>query len=289
VGDNGTPGQVDQAPAGGLAGAKGNLGEGGIHVPFFATGPDVFQTGKTDKLVHVADLFSTVLDLTGVDAAATADIDHNSNSLVPIFQGIDTASRCIISEKFGDNNGNGRALISSNWPQYKLLSLQDVSDPSDTPTYQMFLIGDNGMEDSTLATPPLPGDPHEAAYLALLEKDQMLIPVVTVPSVIVNIQLPTDAPPLINPMNQNIVRPNAITIGGVPATWNTRDITVSGVTTSAARVDQNGNPDQFSVTAGFDTEGSGLTSGQSYPIIVSFPGAGGNSRTFTALNQYTAP
>ena len=61
VGDNGTPGQVDQAPAGGIANAKGSLNEGGIHVPFFAVGPDVIQTGTSDELVHVIDLFSTIL------------------------------------------------------------------------------------------------------------------------------------------------------------------------------------------------------------------------------------
>ncbi len=49
IGDNGTPGQVDQAPAGGLAAAKGSLNEGGIYVPFFAYGPAVRQTGTSDK------------------------------------------------------------------------------------------------------------------------------------------------------------------------------------------------------------------------------------------------
>ena len=44
VGDNGTPGQVVQAPYGptGAAGhSKGDIYEGGIHVPFVAAGPDV--------------------------------------------------------------------------------------------------------------------------------------------------------------------------------------------------------------------------------------------------------
>jgi len=58
VGDNGTPGQVDQPPAGGIANSKGSLNEGGIHVPFFAHGPDIIQTGTTDTMAHVIDLFS---------------------------------------------------------------------------------------------------------------------------------------------------------------------------------------------------------------------------------------
>ncbi|MEZ5327663.1 MAG: sulfatase-like hydrolase/transferase [Verrucomicrobiales bacterium] len=287
VGDNGTPMQVDQAPAGGIANAKGSLNEGGIHVPFFAIGPDITQTGTSDKLVHVADLFATVLDLTGVDTPGNLDL--HSNSLVPIFNGTDTAERCIISEKFGINATDGRALIMDTWPDYKLISTQDVTDPTDTPSYQMYLLGANGVEASTLTTPPNPGDAHEAAYRALVAKDQSLTPEITAPPVTVHIDLPADAPPLIRATNGAISRPNGITIGGVAASYDTGDITVAGITTSAARVDENGDPDQFSAVAQFDVASSGLISGQSYDIIVFFPGAGGVARTFTATNQYTVP
>ena len=287
VGDNGTPGQVDQAPAGGLAGAKGSLNEGGIHVPFFAIGPDVLQTGTSDKLVHVVDLFATVLDLTDVDIPT--GIDHHSDSLIPIFNGTDTADRCIIAEVFGQNENDGRSLIMDDWPNYKLISTQDVSDPNDTPVYQMYLLGANGVEASTLTTPPNPGEAHETAYLALVAKDQSLSPDSSGDGQIVNIDLPANAPPLINTNNGNIVRPNGITIGGVAATWDTGNITDGGTTTSAARVDESGDPARFSVVADFDVATSGLTSGQSYDIIVSFPGAGGTSRLFTATNQFLVP
>ncbi|MDB4500641.1 sulfatase-like hydrolase/transferase, partial [Akkermansiaceae bacterium] len=147
VGDNGTPGQVDQAPAGGIASAKGSLNEGGIHVPFFARGPDILQTGKTDKFAHVIDLFTTILDLT--DTPVPAGLDLHSTSLAPIFSGTDTADRCIIAEKFGLNVAtDGRSLIMDDWPNYKLISIQDVTDPASVPAYQMYLIGANGMEDS---------------------------------------------------------------------------------------------------------------------------------------------
>jgi len=285
VGDNGTPGQVDQPPAGGLAAAKGSLNEGGIHVPFFANGPDILQTGTTDKLVHVVDLFATILDLT--NATIPAEIEHHSDSLVPIFNNTDTLDRCIIAEVFGQNANDGRSLIMDGWPNYKLISTQDVSDPNDTPTYQMYLLGANGVEASTLATPPNPGDAHEAAYLALVAKDQSLTPDLAGGGETVHIDLPANAPPLINPNNSNIVRPINITIGGVAATWDTGDITVGGTTTSAARVDESGDPDQFSVVAEFEAATSGLTSGQSYDIIVTFPGSGG--RDFTATNQYLVP
>ena len=299
LGDNGTPNQVDQAPAGGLAAAKGSLNEGGIHVPFFAAGPDVIQTGVSDKLVQVADLFTTILDLTGVDTGdATAGLELHSTSLVPIFRGVDTADRCIIAEKWGINARDGRALIMDDWPDYKLISFQDVTDPDDVPRYQMYLIGDNGVEVAALTTPPNPGDSHESAYSALVAMDRDLDPPV-VSTVTVYIDLPStgistngrevNLPALVNNTNGNIVRPTGVTIGGEAATWDNGDITVNGVTTSAARVNENGIPDPASVVAEFNISSSGLVSGQSYPIEVTFRGGGGASRIFTASNQFVMP
>ncbi len=243
------------------------------------------KPGRAINIVHVVDLFSTVLDLTGVETPG--GLDFHSQSIVPIFDGTDTLDRCIIAEKFGINALDGRSLIIDEWPNYKLISFQDVSDPTDTPTYQMYLLGADGVEESELTTPPNPGADYEAAYNALFAKDQSLEPDVTIPPVTINIDLPANVPPLINNKNGNIVRPNGITIGGVAAIWETGEITVNGVTTSAARIDENGDPDQFSVVAAFDVSASGLVSGQSYDIVVSFPGGMGN-RVFTATNQYAA-
>ncbi len=299
LGDNGTPNQVDQSPLGGLAGAKGSLNEGGIHVPFFAAGPDVRQTGVSDTLVQVSDLFTTILDLTGVDTVdETARLDLHSNSLVPIFNGADTAERLIIAEKWGLNARDGRALISDNWPQYKLISLQDVTDPADVATYQMYLIGDAGVEIATLTTPPDEGDPHQAAYntLAAIDLELEPAPVVTIA---LQIDLPptgistngqtANLPALVNAMNGNVVRPIAITVGGESASWDNGGITRNGVTTSAARVDEAGTPDPASVVAEFDIANSGLISGQSYPVEVVFRGGGGASRIFTATSQFMMP
>ena len=299
LGDNGTPNQVDQPPLGGLAGAKGSLNEGGIHVPFFAAGPDVRQMGVSDALVQVSDLFTTILDLTGVDAVdETASLDLHSNSLVPIFNGTDTAERLIIAEKWGLNARDGRSLISDNWPQYKLVSLQDVTDPADVATYQMYLIGDAGVEIETLTTPPDDGDPHQAAYNALVAIDLELEPA-PVATITLQIDLPptgistngqtANLPALVNAMNGNVVRPIAITVGGESASWDNGDMTRNGVTTSAARVDEAGTPDPASVVAEFDIANSGLISGQSYPVEVVFRGGGGASRIFTATSQFVMP
>ncbi|MEC9054480.1 MAG: hypothetical protein VX633_04195, partial [Verrucomicrobiota bacterium] len=99
----------------------------------------------------------------------------------------------------------------------------------------------------------------------------------------------TNLPALVNNANGNIVRPTGVTIGGEAATWDNGDITVNGVTTSAARVNENGIPDPASVVAEFNVSSSGLVSGQSYPMEVTFRGGGGASRIFTASNQFVMP
>ena len=219
VGDNGTPGQVDQAPAGGIAGAKGSLTEGGIHVPFFVNGPDVAITGTSDKLVHVVDLFSTILDLTGVNTStATQGTDLISQSIVPIFSGTDTAERCVISEVFNNNTNDGRAIIMDQWPDLKLISRQDVTDPDDTPDYEMYQLGANGVEAFELTVPPNPGDAHEAAYIALVAKDESLIeePVATTGQT-VYLELPNITGASEVPTNQN-QQPLSVTIDGIEVT-----------------------------------------------------------------------
>ncbi|MGJ8724688.1 MAG: sulfatase-like hydrolase/transferase [Roseibacillus sp.] len=245
VGDNGTPGQVDQAPAGGIANAKGSLNEGGIHVPFFATGPDIIQTGTTDTMVHVVDLFSTILDLTGVNVAtATAGIDILSQSIVPIFQGSDMSDRCIVSEKFNLNAAtDGRALMMDDWPEYKLVSIQDVTDPNDIPSYQMYLLGSDGVEANTLTTPPNPGDAWENAYNALVAKDQSLVPFVAPVEIVLYLEMPNVTGPAGVPNNVN---------AGVTAILVDPDPNVSGDefnATYVARFDQTDAYSKFWVKA----------------------------------------
>ncbi|MCP4816801.1 MAG: hypothetical protein GY888_30180, partial [Planctomycetaceae bacterium] len=54
-------------------------------------------------------------------------------------------------------------------------------------------------------------------------------------------------------------------------------------------VDENAVPDRVSVVAEFNVTSSSLISGQSYPIVVTFRGGGGNSRIFTATNEFQMP
>ncbi|MGB1259462.1 MAG: sulfatase-like hydrolase/transferase [Akkermansiaceae bacterium] len=273
VGDNGTPVTVVQSPAGGIANAKGSLNEGGIHVPFFATGPDVTATGTTDKLVHVVDLFATILDLTNVNVPnATQGVEIHSQSILPIFRGNDMADRCIIAEKFGLNAAaDGRALIMDDWPQYKLIAIHDVTDPNDTPVYQMYQLGSNGVESNTLATPPNPGDPHEAAYNALVAKDQALVPSLVGDTLY--LQLPTVTGAAGVPQNANVV-PNTIIVDGVAATY-------------VGRLDQTNSYDRFWVKCTLPT----TISAPYTSATVTFPDNPNNgaARFFTATNIFVAP
>ena len=162
----------------------------------------------------------------------------------------------------------------------------------------MYLIGEAGVEIEALTTPPNAGDPHEAAYNALVAIDEELAPA-PVSTVTFQIALPptgistngrtANLPALVNAANGNIVRPIGITIGGEAASWDNGDITLNGVTTSAARVDGNGDPDPASVVAAFDIANSGLVTGESYSVEVVFRGGGGASRVFTAINQFMMP
>ena len=139
IGDNGTPGQVVQTPYD-SAHAKGSLYEGGTRVPFIIKGPSVSAGGRTDgSLVHVVDLFSTLLEMAGVPVPAT--LVHDSKSLLPILanQGDDTRSRLYL-ELFDASAASvgGRALRDD---RYKLIRLNTGVD-------QFFDLLESG-EDST--------------------------------------------------------------------------------------------------------------------------------------------
>lgn len=73
VGDNGTPGQV-VSDLYRSRGAKGTVFEGGTHVPFVVSGPDI-ASGRTEALVNTTDFHATIAALAGalVERAAAFD------------------------------------------------------------------------------------------------------------------------------------------------------------------------------------------------------------------------
>ena len=216
IGDNGTPGAVAQAPFD-SSHAKGTLYDGGIHVPLIMAGPDIPLTGTSHKLVHCVDLFATILDLAGIDiGTATSSVDTiDSQSIVPIFNGQDGATRYIVSEAFG-GNVDGRTIISSDYPDYKLIIFGDPTTASDVSTYELYNLSQDENEQTPLDVPVL-GDSHYNAYQALLAKDLELSPTVEAGDTIY-LHLEETSGPSSAPQNPNLA-PTSIDIDGVSATY----------------------------------------------------------------------
>ena len=130
VGDNGTPNQVLQPPYPSDR-AKGSLYEGGIHVPMIVSGPAVLNPGRTNEtLVHVVDLFGTILDLAGIDVAATIPpgTTVDSHSFLSMVEQDKVESRDVYAELFGGNFGDnttGRVLRND---RFKLIQFTDGSE-----------------------------------------------------------------------------------------------------------------------------------------------------------------
>jgi arylsulfatase A-like enzyme len=126
IGDNGTPGQVIQAPYDSVH-SKDTVYEGGTRVPFIISGPSVNSGGRTDpSLVHVVDLFNTILELAGVPLHTGVPLD--SKSLLPILsnQGDPSRTRLYV-EQFDQAapTTGGRAIRDD---RYKLIRFNTGTD-----------------------------------------------------------------------------------------------------------------------------------------------------------------
>jgi arylsulfatase A-like enzyme len=126
IGDNGTPGQVIQAPYNSTR-AKDTVYEGGTRVPFIIKGPSVRSGGRTDSsLVHVVDLFCTMLELAGVPLPTSVTLD--SKSLLPILANQADGNRTrLYVEQFDQSatTTGGRAIRDS---RYKLIRFNNSTD-----------------------------------------------------------------------------------------------------------------------------------------------------------------
>ena len=129
IGDNGTDTQVLQTPYPGTRG-KNTLYEGGVRVPLIIRGPGVVSPNRTSTaLVHAVDLYSTILELAGINVAATVPSGTilDSQSLVPILQNQTVARPLAYSELFNTDTPTfgGRCLRNS---QYKVIRPKSGSD-----------------------------------------------------------------------------------------------------------------------------------------------------------------
>jgi arylsulfatase B len=102
VGDNGTPGGAIQPPWSTRRG-KATVFEGGINVPLIVSGPAVAEPGReVNGLVHLVDIFSTVLELAGADDPGTGT---DSVSFAPYLRDPSQAPlrEWVYSERFRPN------------------------------------------------------------------------------------------------------------------------------------------------------------------------------------------
>lgn len=100
VGDNGTPGGVIQNFPSNHG--KASMYEGGIRVPLFISGKGVSRINEVDNnLNHVADLYATILELTGEQLNGGI---HNSMSLKPLLSCEIELNRPYIYTDYKDGN-----------------------------------------------------------------------------------------------------------------------------------------------------------------------------------------
>lgn len=132
LGDNGAPPAVTMPPLS-PGHAKDSLYQGGVHVPLVIAGPGVVGGGRhVDAVVHVLDLFESILELAQVDRAKAVpeDVTVDSVSLVPYLTNPDQAPlrSWVMTELFGSTTApaqNGKAIRDES---FKLLRYEDGHD-----------------------------------------------------------------------------------------------------------------------------------------------------------------
>jgi len=132
VGDNGTPNQVVQNYMSGQA--KGSLYQGGIHVPMIVAGVGVTRKNEEETaLVHVVDLYATILEVIGENLPGGI---YNSLSFAHLLSSSTGASRPFNYSEVESNQRSGWTIRDA---QYKLLEVNNsqefydlLNDPLET-------------------------------------------------------------------------------------------------------------------------------------------------------------
>jgi arylsulfatase B len=148
--DNGTPEEVVTPPWDPVR-SKGTLYEAGVRVPLIIAGPRVAAPGSVSRaLVHVTDLFATVVDLAGVSPGAVLGVDGapvviDGRSVLPLLD--DPASAgdrvCVMVESFPVNGAPSegqrhRAVIDAGWKLWRW-SEETVTAVTDDPSEEVIV------------------------------------------------------------------------------------------------------------------------------------------------------
>ncbi|MEM9920949.1 MAG: sulfatase-like hydrolase/transferase [Bacteroidota bacterium] len=114
VGDNGTPGAILQDYPTGHG--KGSLYQGGIRVPMIVSGAGIERQGEREEaLVHVADIYATILELAGAELPGGI---HNSLSFEHLLKNEPGASR---DYNYSEHTNNGENTFAIRNTRYKLI------------------------------------------------------------------------------------------------------------------------------------------------------------------------
>ena len=129
IGDNGTPSFAIAEPADATR-SKGSVYEGGVRVPFIVQGQMVQNPGhQVEALVHLVDVFATILDFADVDLESTftdgawtgQEVTIDGRSLLPWLQGEQPVWREVLYTEGFYPNGSGpyeyhrKMLRDSQW------------------------------------------------------------------------------------------------------------------------------------------------------------------------------
>jgi arylsulfatase B len=125
LGDNGTGSNVVQLPFR-TGRAKGTIYEGGVNVPLIVSGPGVAKGAVSEALVNSVDIFSTILDMTGISVEDTVPetVTIDSVSFLPALSNPQASSNreFLYADVFGGNfSGVADADYAIRNDEFKLL------------------------------------------------------------------------------------------------------------------------------------------------------------------------
>lgn len=147
IGDNGTPGQVSQAPYGRRK-AKGTMYQGGVNTPMIVSGKGVSRTGTDSNLINSSDLFATIASLTGVNVSEVND----SKDISPLFTNAQNDFREFTYAEYNDGTENEWCIRNTN---YKLIVNTDGSQ-------ELYFLDDDPYENSNLLNTTLSANAQTA-------------------------------------------------------------------------------------------------------------------------------
>lgn len=155
LGDNGTVQRVIQPPYNLAGRAKDTLYEGGVRVPFLIAGPDIASPGRaSSEVVHVVDVFATVLELAGRNAAELLPrgLPNDSRSLTSILRNepFAPAEPAVLMEDVGANPAGSFTGRAARLGSYKLIRW-------DTAVEEFYDLATDPLEATNLISRPLTG------------------------------------------------------------------------------------------------------------------------------------